>query len=155
MINQNPEQIARDAIDKQLLASGWIILNLVARLRVSLYNLLALPKVLMKDCLELTLSKLEQSLQKQPTPQIIPNTRRFFTPPLFLYLLLNYAIAKGSLFLVDTNDLGVWKILDINIFNNDKFIIGSFNAEVGLSKVLIFREEKDKRIEEFNRVLAA
>jgi len=25
MVNQNPEQIARDFIDKQLIASGWVI----------------------------------------------------------------------------------------------------------------------------------
>jgi type I restriction enzyme R subunit len=25
MMNQNPEQIARDTIDKQLTASGWLI----------------------------------------------------------------------------------------------------------------------------------
>lgn len=25
MLNQNPEQIARDEIDKQLLACGWVI----------------------------------------------------------------------------------------------------------------------------------
>jgi|GEM_PF-3747814 len=25
MINQNPEQIARDNIDKQLIASGWLV----------------------------------------------------------------------------------------------------------------------------------
>ena len=41
MINQNPEQIARDAIDKQLLASGWLIqdkkkLNLAAGLGVAI-----------------------------------------------------------------------------------------------------------------------
>lgn len=40
MINQNPEQIARDRIDKQLLASGWLIqdkkkINLIAGLGVA------------------------------------------------------------------------------------------------------------------------
>lgn len=41
MLNQNPEQIARDTIDKQLLASGWIIqdkkqLNLAAGLGIAI-----------------------------------------------------------------------------------------------------------------------
>ena len=41
MLNQNPEQIARDQIDLQLLASGWIIqdknkINLVAALGIAL-----------------------------------------------------------------------------------------------------------------------
>lgn len=41
MLNQNPEQIARDNIDKQLLASGWIIqdkkkFNLTAGLGIAI-----------------------------------------------------------------------------------------------------------------------
>ena len=40
MINQNPEQIARDNIDKQLIACGWLIqdkkrLNLAAGVGVA------------------------------------------------------------------------------------------------------------------------
>jgi hypothetical protein len=145
MINQNQEQIARDAIDKQLLASGWIILNLEARLRVGF----PLSKIL-NDCWLFFITKIEQSILYS-----ISNTVNYFTTPLFIFHLLKCVKGK-RMFFVDTNDIGEWKILDINIFNKDKFNIESFSTEIGLSKIwMLFWDETDKIINELNKVLAA
>lgn len=94
MINQKPEQIARDAIDKQLLASGWIILNLEARLRVVFF----LPKIL-NDCWLFFITKIEQSILHS-----ISNTVNYFTTPLFIFHLLKCVKGK-RMFFVDTEKM--------------------------------------------------
>lgn len=109
MITKYHKKIASYAIYNQLLASECFIkdkkkLNLTVEWGIRLYDLFSLPKVLMRDYRLLTITKLEQ-----PFLQIDPNTGNYFTTPLFLYRLLNYAITKGSLFLVDTNDVGVFE----------------------------------------------
>jgi type I site-specific restriction endonuclease len=43
MLNQNPEQIARDYIDKQLVACGWMIQD------IKKVNLISVPEKFLRD----------------------------------------------------------------------------------------------------------
>ena len=79
-MNQNPEQLARDNIDRMLDAAGWTVQEL------SKLN----PTV-----------GLGVAVKEYPT-----DTGKTFTAITFIYRLLKFANAKRVLFLVDTKNLG-------------------------------------------------
>ena len=127
-MNQNPEQRARDAIDRQLINSGWIIqnknsINLDAgpgvavrewlksskSLRGSLQGLGELPTAGLRDCQIDAITRLEQSFRDnrpRALVQMATGSGKTFTAITFVYRFLKYTNARRILFLVDTQNLG-------------------------------------------------
>jgi type I site-specific restriction endonuclease len=91
MPNQNPEQQARDQIDAQIRASGWVIQNANA------FDL--------RECQVTSITGLDTSVKKakpRSLVQMATGSGKTFTAITFIYRLLKHARIKRVLFLVDT-----------------------------------------------------